>query len=111
MCSESGKQVYITSIQVYVCFFILIVYLHVPECARREKSGKNGEKKRQEKVREFRFSQGSSKFGEKAGKYHFIHSYPFNGTDVTIHNIDKEFAECFECISSGHGSAILFPLK
>ena len=40
MCSESGKQVYITSIHVYVCFFISIVYLHVQECSRREKSGK-----------------------------------------------------------------------
>ena len=52
-----------------------------------KRQGKMKKKKRQEKVREFRFtcSQGSSKFGEKAGKYHFKHSYTFNGTDVAVY--------------------------
>ena len=72
MCSESGKQVYITSIHV------------------GEKNQGKMKKKRQEKIREFRFSQGSSKFGEKAGKYHFIYSYTFNGTDVTVYKYSQE---------------------
>ena len=84
MCLESGKQVYITSIHVYLYFFILKVY-HVPECSRREKSGKNEKeylKNVNKKSGNLDLVREIQNLGKRQGN---IISYTFNGTNVTVY--------------------------
>ena len=54
------------------------MYLHVPECSRREKSGKNEKQNIKKKSGNLDLVREVQNLGKRRG-----YSYTFNGTDVT----------------------------